>query len=119
MCVKGVKASDGASRLIFSRARATADGLSPFSTEAVGVLESTGAKFEKVELGPEGFLLGGKGSAIRNELGVMYGQTSLPHIFVGGEWIGGLYSGGPSGGGLAGLMKSGELDAMLQKAKAL
>ena len=94
-------------------------GLSPFSTEAVGVLESTGAKFEKVELGPEWFLLGGKGSAIRNELGVMYGQTSLPHIFVGGEWIGGLYSGGPSGGGLAGLMKSGELDAMLQKAKAL
>merc|ERR1711918_321541 len=83
-------------------------GLSPFSTEALAVLEATGAKYEKYEIGPEWFLLGAKGSAIRNELGAMYSQTSMPHIFVGGEAIGGLYSGGPSGSGLSGLMKSGE-----------
>ena len=33
-------------------------GLSPFSTEAVAVLEATGCKFEKRELGLEWFLLG-------------------------------------------------------------
>ena len=83
------------------------------------MIESTGAKFENYELGAEWFLLGAKGSAIRNELGAMYSQTSLPHIFVGGEHIGGLYSGGPSGGGLAALIESGELQPMLKKARAL
>ena len=91
-------------------------GLSPFSTEAVAVLESTGAKFEKRELGPEWFLLGGRGSVLRAELDEMTGQSSLPHIFIGGESIGGLSTGTP---GLAALLESGELEAKLKKAKAL
>jgi len=94
-------------------------GLSPFSSEAVAVIESTGAKFENYELGGEWFLLGPKGSAIRNELGELYGQTSLPHIWIGGQHVGGLYSGGPAGAGLQGLVASGELGPMLKKARAL
>jgi glutaredoxin-related protein len=91
-------------------------GLSPFSTEALAVLESTGAKFEKRELGPEWFLLGGRASVLRAELDEMTGQSSLPHIFIGGESIGGLSTGTP---GLAALLESGELEAKLKKAKAL
>jgi len=92
-------------------------GLSPFSTEALAVLESTGCKLENVELGAEWFALGGKGSATRVELRKLYGQGSLPHIFIGGEWVGGLTTG--ADGGLAGLVEREELVPMLRKAKAL
>lgn len=92
-------------------------GLSPFSTEAVSVLESTGCKMENVELGAEWFALGPKGSATRVELRKAYGQGSLPHIFIGGEWVGGLSTG--ADGGLAGLVERDELVDKLRKAKAL
>jgi glutaredoxin len=92
--------------------------LSPFCTEAVALLESTGCKFKKVEPGLEWFLLGPKGSNIRAELGEMTGQTSFPHIFIGGQSVGGLFSGGPSGSGIAGLAESGELVTMLKQAGA-
>lgn len=91
--------------------------LSPFSTEAVAVLESTGCKFENVPLGPEWFLLGPRASAIRVELRKMYGQGSLPHCFIGGEWVGGLTTG--ADGGLAGLVASDDLIPKLKKARAL
>ncbi|EOD32382.1 hypothetical protein EMIHUDRAFT_456096 [Emiliania huxleyi CCMP1516] len=61
-------------------------GLSPFSSEVVAILESTGCQFKNVELGAEWFALGGKGSATRVELRKLYGQGSLPHVFIGGEW---------------------------------
>ena len=93
--------------------------LSPFSTDAIDVLESTNCKFEVVQLGQEWFLLGPKESAIRMQLADMTGQTSLPHVFIGGEWIGGMFSGGTSGGGLAQLAESGELENKLRAAGAL
>lgn len=93
--------------------------VSPFCTEAISLLESTGCKPTVVEPGLEWFLLGPKGSAIRAELGRMTGQTSFPQIFIGGESVGGLYSGGASGGGIAGLAESGELEAKLKRAGAL
>ena len=92
-------------------------GLSPFSTEAVATLESTGCKLEVVELGAEWFALGAKGSATRVELRKLYGQGSLPHIFIGGEWVGGLATGAE--GGLNGLVERDELVPMLRKAKAV
>lgn len=91
--------------------------LSPFSSEAVSVLESTGCKFENVPLGLEWFLLGPKASATRVELKKLYGQGSLPHVFIGGEWVGGLATGAE--GGLAGLVERGELADKLKKARAL
>ena len=92
-------------------------GLSPFSTEVLAILESTGCNFKNVELGAEWFALGGKGSATRVELRKLYGQGSLPHVFIGGEWVGGYATG--ADGGLAGLVESGELMAKLRKARAL
>ena len=92
-------------------------GLSPFSTETLAVLESTGCQFENVQLGLEWFALGPKGSATRVELRKMYGQGSLPHVFIGGEWVGGLATGGE--GGLAGLVERDELVDKLRAAKAL
>jgi glutaredoxin-related protein len=92
-------------------------GLSPFSTEALAILESTGCELKNVELGGEWFLLGPKASATRVELRKLYGQGSLPHIFIGGEWVGGLSTG--ANGGLAGLVERDELVPMLRAAKAV
>jgi len=89
-------------------------GLSPFSAEAVGVLDELGAKYKKIELGLEWFLLDKEKSTIRAELLEMTGQSSLPHVFVDGRHIGGLFTGTPDGSspGLAGLKESGELKQM-------
>ena len=91
-------------------------GLSPFSTEAVAVLERIGAKFEKRELGLEWFLLGPRASVLRSQLLDLTGQSSLPQIFIGGESIGGLATGTP---GLSALLESGDLETRLKKASAL
>ena len=87
-------------------------GLSPFSTEARNILDSTEYQFTEVELGAEWFLLGGKESVTRVVLSeeVENGATSLPKIFIGGQCIGGCDE-------LSELAKSGELDTMLAKAK--
>lgn len=90
-------------------------GLSPFSTEAIALLEKSKAKFEIRELGLEWFLLNPRASVLRAELLELTGQSSLPHIFIGGEHIGGLATGDP---GLIALVESGELDTKLMKAKA-
>jgi len=91
--------------------------LSPFSTEAIAVLESTGCDYKNVELGLEWFALGPKGSATRVEMRKLYGQGSLPHIFIGGEWVGGLTTG--ADGGLTGLVEREELVGKLKKARAI
>jgi glutaredoxin-related protein len=91
--------------------------LSPFSTEAVSVLESTGCSFREVPLGLEWFALGPRGSATRVELRKLNGQGSLPHVYIGGEWVGGLATGAE--GGLSGLVERGELIPKLKKARAL
>eukprot|EP00316_Scyphosphaera_apsteinii_P004413 CAMPEP_0119304842 /NCGR_PEP_ID=MMETSP1333-20130426/5969_1 /TAXON_ID=418940 /ORGANISM="Scyphosphaera apsteinii, Strain RCC1455" /LENGTH=490 /DNA_ID=CAMNT_0007307791 /DNA_START=102 /DNA_END=1574 /DNA_ORIENTATION=- len=90
--------------------------LSPFSTEAIAFLDETGCHYKKYELGLEWFLLGKAGSALRAELLIRTGQSSLPHIFIGGKSIGGLYSGTP---GLIELKKQGKLTPMLAEAGAL
>lgn len=43
----------------------------------------------------------------------MTGQSSLPHVFVGGESVGGLFSGTP---GLIPALESGVLPAMIAQA---
>ena len=87
-------------------------GLSPFSTEALKILEGTGYEFTKIELGAEWFLLGGEGSVTRVALSeqVEDGATSLPKIFIGGNCIGGCSA-------LSELADSGELETLLSKSK--
>ncbi|CAE8622433.1 unnamed protein product [Polarella glacialis] len=89
--------------------------LSPFCTEATKLLDSIGAKYQEVLLAPEWFLMLGEGAAKRAELGALYGRTSMPHIFIGGQSIGGL----ADGPGLLPLFESGELQSMLKAAGAL
>ncbi len=64
--------------------------LSPFCTEAKGVLDSIGVKYKEISLGAEWvpFLINEDGSRKRVALGEMTGQTSLPHVFVSGESVG-------------------------------
>jgi glutaredoxin-related protein len=82
--------------------------LSPFSTEALAMLDSTGYDYSKIELGAEWFLLGGKNSVKRVALSeqVETGATSLPKVFVNGKCIGGCAE-------LAEAVESGSLDALL------
>jgi glutaredoxin 3 len=92
--------------------------LSPFCTEAKNILRDAGAKVKVIELGDEWVpgLLPAEGAAVRAELGAMTGQTSMPHVFIGGSSIGGLATGTP---GLKSLLKSGELRQRLSDAGAL
>lgn len=87
-------------------------GLSPFSSEAVNILEQSGYEYKVIELGAEWFALGPKGSVKRIALSeeLESGATSLPKIFLGDECIGGCSE-------LAGLVESGELDKAMSSAK--
>jgi glutaredoxin-related protein len=87
-------------------------GLSPFSTEAVRLLENTGYGFRKIEMGAEWFLLNGKDSVKRVLLSkfVDDGSTSLPKIFVQGKCIGGCAE-------LAEIVESGKLEMLLNSGK--
>ena len=87
-------------------------GLSPFSSEAVNILEGTGFDYTQIELGAEWFLLGGKESVTRVALSeeVDNGATSLPKVFIGGKCIGGCDE-------LSELAKSGELESLLKKSR--
>ena len=79
--------------------------LSPFCLEATTLLRRLGVEFEEVSLGqewPPGFIADGptQGSVTRQQGSVkravlldMTGQSSLPHVFVNGEHLGGLFSG--------------------------
>eukprot|EP00621_Florenciella_sp_RCC1693_P007830 CAMPEP_0182533414 /NCGR_PEP_ID=MMETSP1323-20130603/13670_1 /TAXON_ID=236787 /ORGANISM="Florenciella parvula, Strain RCC1693" /LENGTH=199 /DNA_ID=CAMNT_0024743293 /DNA_START=60 /DNA_END=659 /DNA_ORIENTATION=+ len=90
--------------------------LSPFSTEALSLLDSVGYEYTKIELGLEWFALGPNGSQKRRVLGSMVenGATSLPKIFIGGTPLGGAagYS------ALAESIESGELEGLLKKSGA-
>lgn len=69
--------------------------LSPFCTEAIGVLENLDIDYKEISLGAEWvpFLINEGGSQKRAALAELTGQSSLPHIFVDGKSIGGLYEG--------------------------
>mmetsp|Transcript_1449 Transcript_1449/g.3959 ORF Transcript_1449/g.3959 Transcript_1449/m.3959 type:complete len:184 (-) Transcript_1449:51-602(-) len=86
-------------------------GLSPFSSEALSILDKGGYEYNNIELGAEWFLLGGKNSVKRVVLSnqVENGATSLPKVFIGGKCIGGCAE-------LAEAAESGTLDALVSKA---
>ena len=55
------------------------------------------------------------GKAIRAVMGEDLGRTSVPAIWIGGQFVGGCNDGGPNGGGLVQLNQSGELATLLQQ----
>jgi len=88
--------------------------LSPFCTEATALLESAGIRFKEISLGKE-WLPGLIDEPMkRAALLEMTGSSSLPSIFIGGNSIGGLFSGTP---GLLPLLEAGELRSMVESAQ--
>uniref|UniRef100_A0A7S3V3X1 GST N-terminal domain-containing protein n=2 Tax=Chaetoceros debilis TaxID=122233 RepID=A0A7S3V3X1_9STRA len=69
--------------------------LSPFCTEATAVLDNLEVAYKEISLGKEWvpFLINEDGPQKRAALGEMTGQTALPHVFVSGKNVGGLYDG--------------------------
>lgn len=91
--------------------------LSPFSSETLAVLDEMDVEYTNIEVGLEWFLLNKEQSVLRAQLLNMTGQSSLPHIFINGQHIGGLFTGSTDGkypGGLATLKECGELEKMIK-----
>lgn len=91
-------------------------GLSPFSFETKALLENLDIDYKEVSLGAEwipGLINKEGGSETRVALLEMTGQSSLPHVFIGGQSIGGLYSGNP---GLLPMLEQGKLMDMVYDA---
>jgi len=84
--------------------------LSPFSSETRALLDRLKVEYQEVSLGAEwipGLL---SEPAKRAALLQSTGQSSLPHIFVNGKSIGGLFSGTP---GLVPALEDGSFEEML------
>ncbi|CAB9496468.1 GLutaRedoXin [Seminavis robusta] len=79
---------------------------------AKAVLDAKGTRYHVVELDEVK-----DGRAIRAEMADVIGRTSVPAIWIGGEFIGGCND-GPKGG-IVKLDESGELDVMLNAVGAI
>ena len=79
----------------------------PFCRRAKDLLDEKGIDYKALELDE---LEGNKGNEIRAVLGKRTKRTSVPSIFIGGQYIGGCND----GPGLIPLAESGELDKMLR-----
>jgi glutaredoxin 3 len=81
----------------------------PFCRRAKDLLEERNISYTAMELDE---LEGTAGNEIRAVLGKRTKRTSVPSIFIGGQYIGGCNDGNP---GLVPLVESGELQNMLKK----
>mmetsp|Transcript_20614 Transcript_20614/g.44865 ORF Transcript_20614/g.44865 Transcript_20614/m.44865 type:complete len:234 (+) Transcript_20614:131-832(+) len=80
----------------------------PFCRRAKDLFDEKGVAYKVIELDE---LEGNTGNEIRANLGRKTGRTSVPSIFIGGNYIGGCND----GPGLLPLEKSGGLDLLLQE----
>jgi glutaredoxin 3 len=80
----------------------------PFCRRAKDALDEQGLSYQSLELDELG---GNKGNEIRAILGKKTKRTSVPSIFIRGQYIGGCND----GPGLLPLMQSGEFDKLLAK----
>ena len=85
----------------------------PFCLQAKSVLDRAGANYKVLELDS----MGKEGYALRAELAERTDRTSVPAIWIGGEFIGGCND-GPMGGVVT-LQRNGQLQQLLGKAGAL
>ena len=74
--------------------------------QAKQVLDGYGASYRVVELNEVS-----GGDALRAELAELTGRTSVPAVFIGGEFVGGCNDGGM--GGIMTLDRAGKLKPML------
>lgn len=89
---------------------------SPFSKKALKYLDVAGAKYKNVRLDDPW----SEGNPLRAELGKLAGRTSVPSVFIGGEYVGG-FDGGVSDEkpGILDLAFQGKLRPKLEDAGAL
>jgi glutaredoxin len=89
---------------------------SPFSAECKMVLSNLHIEYHEVSLGPEWIpgLIKEGGALTRAALLEITGQSSLPHVFVRGKSVGGLFSGTP---GLLKSLEDGTYEKLLQGSK--
>ena len=89
---------------------------SPFSKKAIRAMEMMGADVKIVRLDDPWE----EGNPMRAELGKRVGRTSVPCIFIGGEYIGGYDGGvGEESPGMIDLAFQGKLIPKLEAARAL
>jgi glutaredoxin 3 len=81
----------------------------PFCRRAKDELDERGIDYATIELDE---LPGNRGNEIRAELGRLVKRTSVPAIFVKGEFIGGCNDGSP---GLLPFLASGRMESLLQQ----
>lgn len=89
--------------------------LSPFSSETKSLLDALQVDYKEISLGKEwipGLL---SDATKRAALLQMTGQSSLPHVFIDGTSIGGLFSGNP---GVLPLLKDNKFQSMIEEATA-
>jgi len=84
----------------------------PFCAKAKKEITATGSILTVIDFDDEE-----NGNAMRAELMMITGQSSVPQVFIGGEFIGGCNDGGM--GGVMPLKQSGKLEELLIKAGAL
>jgi glutaredoxin 3 len=84
----------------------------PFCIKAKAILDAKSTRYHVVELNEVQ-----DGKAIRAEMADLIGRTSVPAVWIGGNFIGGCND-GPTGG-IVKLNDSGELDKMLKAVGAL
>ncbi|GAX19334.1 hypothetical protein FisN_4Lh086 [Fistulifera solaris] len=84
----------------------------PYCIKAKQVLDAKSANYTVVELNEDP-----AGTAIRAELFDLVGRSSVPAIWIGGEFIGGCND-GPMGG-IVQLQEQGKLDVMLKNVGAI
>jgi len=90
--------------------------MSPACKNALAALDRMGAKYQVLELDKPW----DAGNPVRAVLGRHLGRTSVPMIFIGGEYVGG-FSDGPTeeAPGLVNLAFDGKLRPMLEESGAL
>ncbi|KAJ1637499.1 thioredoxin-like protein [Pavlovales sp. CCMP2436] len=84
----------------------------PFCIKAKQLLDAKGVTYKSVELNDMA-----DGYAIRAELAERTGRTSVPAVYIGGEYVGGCNDGGM--GGIITMDKQGRLATMLKEAGAI
>ena len=84
----------------------------PFCETARKEMRAMGTVFTEIDFDEED-----DGMAMKAELAGITGQTSVPQVFIGGQFVGGCNDGGM--GGVVPLKKSGKLEEMLVAAGAL
>lgn len=83
----------------------------PFCKKAKALLTAKGAAFSVLELDEDA-----DGAALRAQLGRRTGRTSVPSVWIGGEYVGGMNDGVP---GLGPLDTAGLLAPRLKEAGAI